>query len=257
MGNCFNISINKNTQTNIVISSNKITNNEKEDLNKVKPNDMFEIMKSKNILKTVFNLLSTKKLLIIIKYNKNIKERLNINKKDYKEFGEIEIEITPVKNKYGKFIIIKKEEEPYYHIYFNNNKKEEIKRNYFNENDKVNNINIIIDYEITSLSELFEWCECNETIHFKRFNRSNIINMDSMFYECSSLNEINLSNFNTKNVTNMYSMFFGCSSLKELNLSNFNINKETNIKYMFYGCSNELKRKIKEQYNNIGEEAFY
>ena len=49
-----------------------------------------------------------KKSLDIIKYNKNIKERINISSKDYKEYSEIyssiEIEIKLAKNKYGEFI---------------------------------------------------------------------------------------------------------------------------------------------------------
>ena len=48
----------------------------------------------------------------MIKYNKNIKNRINININDYKEYSEkyssIEIYIKPVKNKYGKFININK-----------------------------------------------------------------------------------------------------------------------------------------------------
>ena len=73
------------------------------------------------------NNLSKKETLEIIKYNKKIKERLNININDYKEYCEkyssIEIELIPVKNKYGRFINIKKGDELYYHIYFNNNKE--------------------------------------------------------------------------------------------------------------------------------------
>ena len=46
-----------------------------------------------------------KKSLDIIKYNNNIKERINISIKDYKEYSEIYssigIEIKPVNNKYG------------------------------------------------------------------------------------------------------------------------------------------------------------
>ena len=67
-----------------------------------------------------------------IKYNKNIKNRINISIKDYKDYSElyslIEIEIKPIKNKYGKFININKENKIYYHINFNN--KKEIKTNY-------------------------------------------------------------------------------------------------------------------------------
>ena len=81
-----------------------------------------------------------KKSLDIIKYNKNIKERINISIKDYKKYSEIyssiEIEIKPVNNKYGKFINIDKENEIYYHIYFNDD-KEEVKRNYLDGNDNV------------------------------------------------------------------------------------------------------------------------
>ena len=78
-----------------------------------------------------------------------------------------------------------------------------------------------------------------------------------MFCKCLSLKELNLKNFNTNNVTDMSRMFFGCSSLKELNLNNFNTNNVTNMIGMFSGCSNELVMKIKTQYKNIKEEAFY
>ena len=54
----------------------------------------------------------------------------------------------------------------------------------------------------------------------------------------------------------MGGMFDGCSSLKELNLSNFNTNNVIDMRGMFIGCSEELKMKIKVQYNNIKEEAF-
>ena len=91
------------------------------------------------------------------------------------------------------------------------------------ENDKVNKINIIIDYQVKSFLELFSNCICIESIYFKKFYRNNVTNMSYMFNGSSSLKEINLSNFNTNDVTNMGRMFSGCSSLKEINLSNFNI----------------------------------
>ena len=103
-------------------------------------------------MRILFNNLKRKKVLNIVKINKNIKKRLNININDYKEYSEaftpIEIEIKPVSNKYGQFINIK-EEEKYYHIYFNNN-KEEMKRNYINEGEQIQIIKIIIDYQIKS-----------------------------------------------------------------------------------------------------------
>ena len=51
-------------------------------------------------------------------------------------------------------------------------------------------------------------------------------------------------------------MFSECSFLKELNLSNFNTNNVTNMEYMFDLCTDELKLKIKSQYNNFQEIAF-
>ena len=161
-------------------------------------------------LQKLFNNLLKKKLLEIIKYNKNIKNRINISIKDYIEYSEIfssiEIEIKPVNNKYGKFINIDKENEIYYHIYLNDN-KEETKRNYLNENENVEKLKIIIDYQIKSLKKLFEDCKCIEYICFKKFYRNNITNMGYMFYGCSSLKELNLSNFNTNHVIDMESMF--------------------------------------------------
>ena len=206
-------------------------------------------------MQQLFNILFKKKSLNIIKYNKNIKDRINISIKDYKEYSEIyssiEIEIKPTKNKYSKFININKENEIYYHIYFNNNKKE-IKRNYLNKNENIEIIKIIIDYQIKSFEGLFKNSECIEYISFKKFHRNNINNMSGMFYGCSSLKELNLSNFNTNNVTYMDGMFFGCSLLKELNLSNFNINNITYMNGMFHGCSSLKKLNLSNfNTNNI------
>ena len=80
--------------------------------------------------------------------------------------------------------------------------------------------------------------------------------MSFMFDGCSSLKELNLINFNTNNVTDMNYMFYGCSSLKELNLNNFNTINVTDMRRMFFGCSEELTKKIRNQYNNIIDEAF-
>ena len=80
------------------------------------------------------------KKLVIVKYNKKIQNRLNLNVNDYKECCKIEIEIIPTKDKYGKFIDINKNDKLYYHIYFNDN-KEEIKIKYeMKEEDKVTKI---------------------------------------------------------------------------------------------------------------------
>ena len=205
----------------------ELSNYQKNDLNNLEAKYGFKNIKNNNILRKVFNNLPKKNSLQITKYNKKIKGRLNLSINDYKEFSEkyssIEIELTLVNNEYSNFINIKEYNQLYYHIYFDNN-EEEINRHFLNKNDKVNKINIIINYQVESFFELFEDCTCIESIYFKKFCRKNITNMCRMFSGCSSLKVINLSQFNTNNVTNMNGMFARCSSLKEINLSNFNTN---------------------------------
>ena len=174
---------------------------------------MFKNLKSDYFLQKLFENILEKKSLDIIKYNNNIKHRISI--KDYKEYSEIyssiEIEIKPANNQYGNFINIDKENEIYYHIYFNND-KEEVKRNYINDDENIEKIKIIIDYQIKSFKGLFQDCEYIEYIYFKNFTRNNINNMRLMFSGCSSLKELNLSNFNTNKVTDMGYMFSGCQA---------------------------------------------
>ena len=205
--------------------------NEKTETNKVESKDIFKNLKSDFFIQKVFYNLLKKKSLDIIKYNNNIKKRINISIKDYKEYSEIyssiEIEIKFAKYKYGKFININKENKKHYQIYFN---KEKIKRNYLKEKEDVEKLKIIIDYQIKSFKGLFENCKSIECIYFKKFCRNNVTNMRSMFDGCSSLKELNLSNFNTNNVTNMFGMFSKCSE--------------------------QLKLKIKNQYKNLQKMAF-
>ena len=59
-------------------------------------------IKSNYILQKLFDNLEKKRTLEIVKNNKNIKKRINLNINDYKEYSEkyssIEIEIKPVNN---------------------------------------------------------------------------------------------------------------------------------------------------------------
>ena len=197
-------------------------------------NNKFINVKSHYIIHLIFEYITERKSLETIRYNKSIQKRINININHYKayseEYSSIELDIIPMKGKYGKFINIKEEDKKYFHIYFNDNKKKEIDNNSLNKDDNVSKISIIIDYQIKSLSKLFFYCRSVESIEFKKFYRANI--------------------------TDMSNMFFGCSSLKELKLNSFNTNNVTNMSWMFYGCLDELKLKIKSQFKNFNEEAF-
>jgi len=234
------------------MSSSKGLNNKKTKKNEIiKSKGILKDIKSKYILKIIFGYLNKGKSLDIIKYNKFIKDRINIKINDYKDYYEIyspiEIELKPLFYKtYGIFININKENEKYFHIYFNNHKKERKgkKRNHLNGKVKIKTIKIIIDYQVKSFSDLFSFCDCLEGIYFKKFYRNNITNMGHMFLQCTSLKELNFSSFNTINVTNMFGMFDGCSSLKELDLSNFNTDNVTDMSYMFRRCSSLKKLDI-------------
>ena len=235
------------------MESNNLISEAKKEKNKIKSYAKYENIQADYFLIKIFNNLEKKKALNMIKYNKNIKNRINININDYKghseKYSSIEIEIKLLNNKNGKFINIKKEEEKYYHIYFNNN-EEEIKRKYIDKDEEIKIIKIIIDYQVESFESLFRNCYCIESIYFKKFCRNNINNMGSMFLACSSLKELNLNNFNTINVTNMGYMFEKCLSLKELNLNSFNINNIIDMRFMFFECSSLENLNISNFNNN-------
>ena len=139
------------------INVSKENNKENES---AKPNPITEKIKSRYILSKIYDNMTKKKKFQIVKYNKRIQNRLNLDVKDYKEYCEIEIEKIPAKGKYGRFINIDANDKLYYHIYFNDN-KEEIKNKYeINKKDKVTKIKIIIDYQAKSFKYLFSWCKC-------------------------------------------------------------------------------------------------
>ena len=125
------------------MNSRNISNKEQ-----LKESKVFENLTSDYFLTKIIDFIKKNKSLEIIKYNKQLQKRLNININDYKEYSEfyspIEIELKLVDNRYGKFINISDEEKEYYHIYFDNS-IEEIKRNYLKDNENVKMIKIIID----------------------------------------------------------------------------------------------------------------
>ena len=106
------------------------------------------LIKSKYILKQIFDNLKENKLLEIVRYNKNIQNILYKGLQDFiNEYSKIEIEIIPKENIYGKFINIPKKYESYYHIYFNDT-KEEIKRQQLNKKENISKIKVILDYKV-------------------------------------------------------------------------------------------------------------
>ena len=136
------------------MGSNILLNNKKNNMIKIISECNLENIKNNYILIRILNNLKKNKALKIIKHNKKIQKRININIADYKRYSIIEIEIKPIKYKFGVFINIpKKEDELYYHINFNDD-KEEIKQYYISELDKVTKIKVSIDHEIICLKDV-------------------------------------------------------------------------------------------------------
>ena len=227
---------NKVNKANKTKKANK-ANKRKKQLKQNKSKGNLKNIKSTFILKKVLNNVPKNRWLDIIRHNKKIQNRLNLNINDYKEFCDIELEIIPYKRResYCGIINIGYQKE-YYHIYFDDDKNE-IKRTGLTPEDNVSKIKIVINYPVKDFEDLFYECNYIKAINFTKFNRSNITNMECMFCECSYLKELNLSNFNTKNVTNMDLMFGYCSYLKKLDISNFNTKNVTSMRNMFCFCN--------------------
>ena len=208
-------------------------------------------IKSVYTIKIIFEHIKKNKYLSIIKYNKKMQNRLKLTINDYKEYSQlyspIEIELKLVKNTYSNqaFINTTDDNKKYFHIFFNDSNKEANLSNLNHE--KIEKVKIIIDHQIISFGYLF-LCTRIEEIYFKKFYRTNIIDMRSMFSCCTSLKKVDMSIFITNNVTNMQRMFNGCESLKELNLSKFNTNNVTNMEKMFCRCKS-LKELNLENFN--------
>ena len=155
-------------------SSNNASKEKNKENESAKTNPIIDNIKSRYILSKIYDITPKKKKLENVKYNKKIQNRLNLDIKDYQEYSEtyssIEIEIIPTNDKYCRFInIINENDKLYYHIYFNDNKEETKNKYEIKEEDKVTKIKIIIDYQVKSFKGLFHWCECIESINFKKF----------------------------------------------------------------------------------------
>ena len=51
-------------------------------------------------------------------------------------------------------------------------------------------------------------------------------------------------------------LFYECKCIESINFKKFYRNNITDMRCMFFRCSEELKMKIRNQYNNIIDEAF-
>ena len=131
---------------------------------------MLNKIRSNIILRKIFKISNYTNNLRLLKYNKNLKRRLDLTLKDYKSYSQIEIDVILNQsfNEKNNFINIKETEKKFYHFYIN---KKEIKNNYIVNRTKKKKIKIIINRKITSLKALFKNCKNIIRIKFIKFNR--------------------------------------------------------------------------------------
>ena len=208
-------------------------------VNNSKVKNILENVKSKYILKQIFQNLHETALLKIIQYNKILQDKFGITIDNYIKHSKIEIELE-IYN-YTKIINLDGKNSSYFHIYYNGSQFESKETYSFEENGKPPSVKIVIDYEQNSLSELFKYCEGIKKIKFVKFYRKNIIDMTSLFYKCSGLEEVDFSHFNTEHVEKMSYMFLDCRGLTKLDLSNFNNKNLIDMSNMF-SCCKSLKK---------------
>ena len=221
-------------------------------------------IKSKYIIKIIFQFIKKHKKLNVINYNKKLQKDLDIKLKDYIDYYQINAEIIimiqknikPIdklidinKNLYNLYI-----DDKLFSIDSNNNNINKLKSsklkfvikngcnslmNLFQNLIYIQNISFIrfVIINITDMSSMFSGCSNLSKLNLSYFKTNNVINMKNMFYECSSLIEIDLSNFKTNNVNNMGYMFYKCKALTKLNLSNFNVENVKYVNSMFEECT--------------------
>ena len=213
---------------------------------------------SKYILELIFNNLSQRKLLNIIRYSNKLQNELNKTIVDYyEEYSKIVImELT---------LSIPQSEKLYpnlyeYDIYINGN-KEEFKKGYFDSEDNGKTITIkkySVSYFPLKLFHDWKYVEKFDIIKFQRpkikdasfmfkdlenLKEINIydfpdscINMADMFCKCNTLEKVKFHNFKGEYVKDMSRMFEECRNLKEVDFSNFNTENVIDMNSMFFKC---------------------
>ena len=127
----------------------------------------------------------------IIKYNKNLQNKLDLSIQDYRDYGQIEIDLIPIPDykTESKFINLNKEENSYIHadISYNDDIKTENRVTLPESEKEIQKIKIKLEYEIKAFKGLFKGCECIKEIKIIKFRRKDILDMSEMFSDCINL----------------------------------------------------------------------
>ena len=100
----------------------------------------------------------------------------------------------------------------------------------------LNTIEIIWNYTLSNLENIFEHCIEIESIDFTNFDFSKVTNAKYLMGNCRNLKYVNCGNGNFRKVEDMKGLFYECSSL--VKVDNFFITLNvTTIDDMFYNCN--------------------
>jgi len=234
--------------------------------------DLLDI-NSKYIIETILDFLPEKRKLELIKYNKEIQERIGINRTE--EYFKYNFKITINYDDYDSIINVKNinlgenfniEKTDNGTVILSN--KNDITRDFKFKilNDSLNILKDAKNLEVKIESPYNTFRSCEEMfyahdnitkIDISNFYTGNVVNFSTMFAHCINLKEIvGLNNMNTEKAVDMSSMFAYCKKLKEIDLSNFNTSNVNKMLGMFRHCKN-LKEVIGfsdlkvEKVNNI------
>ena len=181
-------------------------------------------IKSSFVLKIIFGFLNEFKKLNIIKYNKKLQKRLNVNKNDYSTIITIKL-FENRKNEFC-FEFFDKSDFCDEEIYlYNKNNDKEVKNRSIKPNNNIKYIEIIFRRRHNSLAKLFSGYKYIRSVDIK----NSVGNLNSMFSYCKSLEEVNFINFNFEKVYDMTYLFSCCGSLKKVSF-NKDCGKNVNIK---------------------------
>ena len=198
---------------------------------------LLNMIKSSYIIKKILRHMEPKKIIKIIKYNKEIHRKLNIDFTIYiQQCLQTHIIIYPKQNTIGNFINIPAQHHSNYEVTFDN-KKVEPKRNYIDKDDDIKSIEISLSFKIESFINLFKDCTCIKKVVFIKFNRTDIESFKGMFFNCSELESIDFIQFNTKSCIDISSMFYNCANLKYLKVDKFDIKNVRYMNSLFEGCT--------------------
>ena len=245
-----NLKIKNNIDNNIYTQNNFNINNINNINNNINNNN--RILSARNNINPKENSIQNS----LPSYNELMRNQININNTvSIRELYKNKINIT--------YSVTKRGPDTIFGVNFVNNNKSNIRLNINGEEDLElvnkyelhpgeNNITLLINNQLTNLSEMFYGCTILKDIKDLEFlDVTKVQSLSGMFSGCTNLVDINpLLNWNVSNCTNFSLMFYNCTYLSNINpLQFWNVSKGTDFSYMFWNCTNLYDIKPLQNWN--------